>query len=38
MAGPTRYWEDYELGAVYDMGSKTMTKEEIIDFASKYDP
>lgn len=38
MAPPTRYWEDYELGAVYDMGSKTMTKEEIIDFAAKFDP
>ena len=38
MAPPTRYWEDYELGAVYDMGSKTMTKEEIIDFATKFDP
>ena len=38
MAPPTRYWEDYELGAVYDIGSKTMTKEEMIDFASKFDP
>ncbi len=38
MAPPTRYWEDYELGAVYDIGSKTMTKEEIVEFASKYDP
>lgn len=38
MAPPTRYWEDYELGAVYDIGSKTMTKAEMIDFASKFDP
>lgn len=38
MAPPTRFWEDYELGAVYDIGSKTMTKEEMIDFASKFDP
>ena len=38
MAGPTRFWEDYELGAVYEIGSKLMTKEEIVEFASKYDP
>lgn len=38
MAPPTRYWEDYEVGAVYEIGSKTMTKEEMIDFASKFDP
>ncbi len=38
MAGVTRYWEDYEIGAVFELGAKTMTKEEIVDFASKYDP
>ena len=38
MAGPTRFWEDYEVGAVYDIGSKLMTKEDIVDFASKFDP
>ncbi|MGE0154170.1 MAG: MaoC family dehydratase [Reyranellaceae bacterium] len=38
MPAPLRYWEDYELGAVYELGSKTMTKEEIVEFAAKYDP
>lgn len=38
MAGPTRFWEDYEIGAVYDIGSKLMTRDDIVDFASKFDP
>lgn len=38
MAVPVRYWEDYEIGAVFDIGSKTMTKAEMIDFAAKFDP
>ena len=38
MPGPQRYWEDYQVGAKFELGSKTMTKEEIIDFATKFDP
>jgi acyl dehydratase len=38
MAGPVRYWDDYEIGSVTELGTKKMTKEEIIDFAGKYDP
>ena len=38
MAGPVRYWDDYEIGTVTELGSKKMTKEEIIDFATKFDP
>ncbi len=38
MAGRERYWEDYEVGSTIELGSKTMTKEEMIDFATKFDP
>ncbi len=38
MAGPLRYWEDYEAGAVYELGSKTVSEAEIIAFATQYDP
>lgn len=33
-----RYFEDIAIGSVLEFGSKTMTKTEIIDFATKYDP
>jgi acyl dehydratase len=32
------YYEDLEVGDLTEYGSKTMTKAEIIDFATKYDP
>jgi acyl dehydratase len=32
------YYEDLEVGDVTEYGSKTMTKAEIIEFATKYDP
>lgn len=32
------YFEDIEPGAVQRFGSYTVTREEVIDFASKYDP
>ena len=32
------YYEDIEVGAVRRFGSKTVVREEVIDFASKYDP
>lgn len=38
MSRPERYWEDYKVGAEFPLGSKTMTKEEIVDFAKKFDP
>ncbi len=34
----TGYYEDVILGAKMEFGTKEMTKEEIIDFATKYDP
>ncbi|HBK08316.1 MAG TPA: acyl dehydratase [Acetobacteraceae bacterium] len=33
-----RFFEDYKLGATYVLGSFTVTEEEIIAFASAYDP
>lgn len=32
------YFEDFEVGRAIDVGSRTVTEEEIIDFASKFDP
>ena len=32
------YWEDLQPGSVRDLGTVTPTREEIIDFASKFDP
>jgi acyl dehydratase len=33
-----RFLEDYTVGATYVCGSFTVTEDEIIDFASRYDP
>jgi acyl dehydratase len=33
-----RFFEDYTVGATYVCGSFTLTEDEIITFASKYDP
>lgn len=32
------YYEDIEVGAVERFGSKLVTRDEVIDFASRYDP
>lgn len=32
------YWEDFVIGHESQYGSKTVTTEEIIEFASKFDP
>ena len=32
------YWEDLRVGAVRDLGTVSMTAEEIKDFAAKFDP
>jgi acyl dehydratase len=37
-SGTPRYWEDYEVGARYPLGSTGFTAEEIVEFARKYDP
>ncbi|MGH2977039.1 MAG: MaoC/PaaZ C-terminal domain-containing protein, partial [Gaiellaceae bacterium] len=33
-----RYLEDYEVGEVTETGPIAVTAEEIVEFASKYDP
>jgi acyl dehydratase len=33
-----RYWEDYEVGKRYPLGSTSFTEQEIVDFAKLYDP
>ena len=33
-----RYFEDLVVGAVTDFGSYDVTREEVIEFARKYDP
>jgi acyl dehydratase len=33
-----RYFEDYEPGVVRDVGSYEVSREEIVGFASRYDP
>lgn len=32
------YFEDFELGKTINVGSRTVSEEEIIEFAGKYDP
>jgi acyl dehydratase len=38
MAPTTRWFEDIEEGQVTEFGDYLMTEEEIIEYASKYDP
>lgn len=33
-----RWFEDYVVGATYELGSFTMTEDEIVIFARDYDP
>jgi acyl dehydratase len=33
-----RYFEDYQAGAVYEYGYATVTAEEIVAFARRFDP
>lgn len=33
-----RYFEDYKPGAVYEYGTVTLSEQEIVDFAARYDP
>ena len=34
----TRYWEDFKVGEVEQIGGKRVDKEEAIAFAKQYDP
>jgi acyl dehydratase len=33
-----RYWDDYEVGEKFDLGSTSFTADEIVSFARQYDP
>jgi acyl dehydratase len=35
---PSRYFEDFEPGQVVELGSRTVTEEEIVAFAREFDP
>jgi acyl dehydratase len=35
---PRRYFEDFEVGAIHELGAHTFTREEIVGFARQYDP
>jgi acyl dehydratase len=35
---PFLYFEDFEPGTVFDLGARTLAKEDIVAFASEYDP
>ena len=35
---PDRYFEDFESGQVLELGSRTVTAEEIVEFARQFDP
>jgi acyl dehydratase len=34
----TRYWEDFKVGEVEQIGAKRVGKDEIVAFAAQYDP
>jgi acyl dehydratase len=33
-----RYWEDFRVGDVAELGPVTVTEAEIVEFASRFDP
>ena len=33
-----RYWEDYEVGQKFPLGSTSFSEREIVDFARQFDP
>ena len=38
MTDGCRYWEDFSVGDVFEFTGPPVTKDEIIEFASQYDP
>lgn len=38
MTAPKYYWDDMDVGFTARTGGKTVTKDEIVEFASVYDP
>ena len=38
MGRDRRHWEDFSAGDVFDLGSRTVTRQEIVEFATQWDP
>ncbi len=38
MNEPTRYFEDLEIGETHTSAPRTVSRDEIVEFASQYDP
>lgn len=38
MTGRTLYFEDFEPGQVFGLGERVLPKEEMLEFARRYDP
>ncbi|MGZ5781326.1 MAG: MaoC/PaaZ C-terminal domain-containing protein, partial [Burkholderiaceae bacterium] len=38
MSQPKWYFEDFEVGKTIELGSRSVTEEEIIEFAKQFDP
>ena len=38
MSEPELYFEDFEEGQVFELGEKVLTRDEIVAFATEYDP
>ena len=38
MSQPKYYFEDFAVGETAEFGAKEVTKDEVIEFASQYDP
>jgi acyl dehydratase len=38
MSQPKWYFEDFHVGQTIELGSRSVTEEEIIDFAKQFDP
>ena len=36
--GEDKYFEDYEAGRVYELGSVQVELAEVVEFATRYDP
>ena len=35
---PKYYWEDFPVGRVTELGTRQVPRDEVIEFASRYDP
>jgi acyl dehydratase len=33
-----RHFEDYPVGAIFDLGSFVLSEDDMVDFATRYDP